>query len=144
MISGPGRAAANRSDGGLDAVNARPRYRASDSIQPSERFAIGDRGLSPMDHTFERREVKVEDPSPSNSANEALTKEVREVLGDDHVEVPEETPHREREARARRSAGTATLANNWLLLIGAAVLVPGGIFTFSSSPRGVPSWPGWL
>jgi hypothetical protein len=96
---------------------------------------MGDRGLSPMDHTFERREVKVEDPSLSGSANEALTKEVREVLGDDHVEVPEETPHREREARGRRSAGTATLANNRLLLIGAAVLVPGGIFTFSSSPR---------
>jgi hypothetical protein len=96
---------------------------------------MGDRGLSPMDHTFERREVKVEDPSLSGSANKALTKEVREVLGDDHVEVPEETPHREREARGRRSAGTATLANNRLLLIGAAVLVPGGIFTFSSSPR---------
>jgi hypothetical protein len=45
------------------------------------------------DRTVEEREVRVEDPRLSESANARLTDEVREVLGTDHVEVPRDRPH---------------------------------------------------
>jgi hypothetical protein len=50
---------------------------------------------------LERREVRVDKPELSPQTNDRLTAEVREVVGDDHVTVPEDRP--------RPSQGEASL-----------------------------------
>lgn len=58
-----------------------------------------------------RREVRSQDPSLSPEANRRLTDELREVVGDDSVDVPEETPRRDRERHATRSPFVSALVN---------------------------------
>ncbi|HWC26391.1 MAG TPA: hypothetical protein VG474_07395, partial [Solirubrobacteraceae bacterium] len=57
----------------------------------------------------QRRPVRSEDPSLSPEANELLTHELREAIGSDEVEVPEDVPDRSEDAHATRPRFVATL-----------------------------------
>lgn len=77
----------------------------------------------------ERRTVRSDDPSLSPTANELLTRELREVVGAEEVDVPPDVPHRESEAHGGRPTLVATLdANRPIVLVTLLVaLVVGGI-----------------
>jgi hypothetical protein len=64
-----------------------------------------------------RREVRSDDPSLSPEANRLLTGELREAVGSDYVEVPEEALHRSEERHADHSRFVATLVANRLVLV---------------------------
>jgi hypothetical protein len=86
----------------------------------------------------EVREVKSEDPSLSPAANELLTEELRDAVGTDRVEVPQGTPHHERDAHsaAGSSFGAQLVTNRILLAITFfAALVVGAIVSLA-----VGSW----
>jgi hypothetical protein len=75
-----------------------------------------------------RREVRSEDPSLSPEANRLLTEELRDLVGSDHVEVPEGTPDRRGATHAERSRWGATLrANRLPLLVSLAALLTVGV-----------------
>ncbi|HWC28075.1 MAG TPA: hypothetical protein VG474_15905, partial [Solirubrobacteraceae bacterium] len=65
----------------------------------------------------------------SPEANELLTHELREAIGSDEVEVPEDVPDRSEDAHATRPRFVATLVSNRALLIVTflSALVIGGI-----------------
>jgi len=64
-----------------------------------------------------RREVRSEDPSLSPEANRLLTGELREAVGSDHVEVPEDALERSRDRHADGSGFMGALARNRVLLL---------------------------
>jgi hypothetical protein len=80
------------------------------------------------------RDVRSQDPSLSPEANRLLTDELREVVGDDHVRVPAQTPEREREAHGEHSKLLASLISNRpLFIVGVlALLVVGVVATLST------------
>src|SRR3954447_15501183 len=88
----------------------------------------------PAQGETERRFVHSEDPSLSPEANRLLTKELREVIGREEVEVPVGTPRRARDAHAGRSPLVATLvANRPLILVALlAAVVVGGIISLAT------------
>src|SRR3954449_642071 len=88
----------------------------------------------PAQGETERRFVRSEDPSLSPEANRLLTKELREVVGREEVEVPVGTPRRARDAHAGRSPLVAALvANRPLILVTLiAAVVVGGIISLTT------------
>jgi len=65
---------------------------------------------------FENRPVTSEDPSLSPEANRLLTEELRTVVGSDHVRVPRDAPHHEREAHGGHGGFAESLAANRVLI----------------------------
>jgi hypothetical protein len=82
----------------------------------------------------ERRFVRSEDPSLTPEANRLLTEEVREVVGQDEVEVPVGTPRRSSARHGNHSSLVATLISNRPILIVSflAALVVGGIISLAT------------
>lgn len=77
----------------------------------------------------ERRSVRSEDPSLSDTANELLTQELQEAVGAEEVEIPKDMPDRSDDAHGRHSPFVATLtANRPIVIVTFLVaLVVGGI-----------------
>lgn len=76
----------------------------------------------------ERRTVRSADPSLSDEANELLTHEVREIIGQDEVSVPKDTPRRAEERHgdhARTAAATASIRPVFVVMVCAALVVIG-------------------
>jgi 4-hydroxybenzoate polyprenyltransferase len=65
---------------------------------------------------MEEREVTVADPGLSDDANRRLTEELREVVGDDHVQVPVDRVHPSQGERPPPSGLLAFLSTNRILL----------------------------
>jgi len=83
----------------------------------------------------ERREVASRDPSLSPESNRRLTREVREIVGDDVVAVDADTPSVARSPHGTRSTAAATVADHRagllmvvfvLLMVGVVVSVTTG------------------
>lgn len=128
MSGPPGTPAVNRGKR-LDAVGASAQQRTTKSI-----FCVGPSGIrramrDQSSQETERRPVRSDDPSLSQTANELLTHELREAVGADEVLVPKDVPKRAGDRHATRSPYVATLtANRPLLIVSFLVaLVLGGI-----------------
>ena len=78
--------------------------------------------------------MRSEDPSLSPEANRLLTEELREVVGQEEVEVPAGTPRRTAEARGGHSRFVATLTTHRQILVVSllAALVIGGIVALAT------------
>lgn len=89
----------------------------------------------------ERRPVRSEDPSLSDTASELLTHELQEAIGAEEVEVPKDVPDRSDDAHATHSPFVAMLTANRPILIVTfrAALVLGGVVALVRSRTG-PSW----
>ena len=82
-----------------------------------------------------QREVRVDDPDLSPEANERLTREVREAIGSDRVEVPaERADELGRVPEAGHSTFVSTLAGNRALIVitFAALVVVGAIVALAT------------
>jgi hypothetical protein len=77
----------------------------------------------------EEREVRAADPGLSEETNLRLTEELREVVGEERVEVPADRPHATQGEQPRRQRAGAYLSMHrfQLLRITAIVLTLGGI-----------------
>jgi len=93
-----------------------------------------------------RREVRVADPELSETANQRLTEEVREVVGTDHLQVPEDLPHPSQGEHPPPSGLLAFLPTNRIILvitflvlltIGAIVILSTGSWWFLPLAAGV-------
>lgn len=80
----------------------------------------------------ETREVRVDDPSLPPEVRKALSKELQEAVGAERVEVPADTPHRERDVNAQRGP-SGFLGRNRLLfgITGIGALVVGAIIALA-------------
>jgi hypothetical protein len=78
---------------------------------------------------LEDRAVKVSEPGLSDEANGLLTREVREVIGRDHVLVPHDRPHSSQNEVPRGSRLLTALHDNRLIvgITGGAALVIGAV-----------------
>jgi len=78
---------------------------------------------------LEERAVNVSEPGLSDEANDLLTREVREVIGRDHVLVPRDRPHASQTEPPRGSRLLTALHDNRLIvaMFGAAALVIGAV-----------------
>ena len=80
---------------------------------------------------IERREVRVDEPQLSRRTNERLTDEVREVVGEDHVDVPAQRPHPSRGGAAaspgRRSIAELNSNRFIAVMVGASSVVVAAI-----------------
>jgi hypothetical protein len=75
-----------------------------------------------------RREVRSADPSLSPEANRLLTKELREVVGAEEIEVPAGTPAHHETDHGGRSTFAGTLAvNRVLIVVSLAALIVVGV-----------------
>jgi anti-anti-sigma factor len=85
----------------------------------------------PAPEAMEDREVRVSDPRLSDSANERLTEELRDVVGTDHVTVPKDRAHLSRGERpaGRRLPAGGTSTNFILIIMALVLLVLGALLT---------------
>src|SRR4051794_1220518 len=87
------------------------------------------------DDGMETRDVRVDDPSLSPEANQALTDELQKAVGAKQARVPVSTPHRERDVRPAGGGVGAALGRNRLLIAitFVAALVVGAIVALASA-----------
>jgi len=92
-----------------------------------------------MDDDHIRRDVHADEPSLSPEANRLLTEELREVVGDDHVDLPADAPPPHAHPTARHRGWASTLSDNRLTIVITFVLavVVGAIASLATG-----SW--WL
>lgn len=84
---------------------------------------------------METREVRVDDPSLSDGTRRALTDELQKAVGAKQARVPADTPHYERDVRARgRGIGSFYGRNRLLLAVTfVAAVVVGAIIALASA-----------
>jgi hypothetical protein len=71
----------------------------------------------------ELREVRAEDPELSADTNQRLTSELRDVVGQDRVEVPADRPHATRGEHPHQHGPAARLSMDWFQFIRTSAIV---------------------
>jgi len=90
-----------------------------------------------------RREVRAADPELSETDNQRLTEEVREVVGTDHLQVPEDLPHPSQGEHPPVSGLLAFLPTSRIILVITflVLLTIGAIVILSPAAGGFCRWP---